>query len=77
MLHLSDIDTKLPSDIGDELMGSGRGGDGGETMMTSLIVRINIAKLAEQIVSSLLPLGNSAMNVLTLFLPSQSDEVFG
>lgn len=53
MLHLSDIDTKLPSDIGDELMGSGRGGNGGETMMTSLIIRIKISKLAEKIVSRL------------------------
>lgn len=51
MLHLSDIDTKLPLDIEDELMGAGLAGDGGETIMTSLIVRIKIAQLAEKIVS--------------------------
>ncbi|KAM0752848.1 hypothetical protein T439DRAFT_323462 [Meredithblackwellia eburnea MCA 4105] len=49
MLHLRDIDTKLPKDVADEKMGEPEPSVPSETDMTSLICRIRIAQLAERI----------------------------
>lgn len=49
LLHLRDIDTKLPQDLPDELMGVEGGISPRETDMTSLICRIRVAQLAETI----------------------------
>lgn len=53
MLHLKDIDCKLPRDIPDEMMGRPEVMEGEEdTIMSSILHRIKICQLAEEIVSS-------------------------
>lgn len=49
MLHLRDIDTQLPADVEDENMGQPPPIHFMETNMSSLIIRIRIAQLAEAI----------------------------
>lgn len=48
---MSDIDTRLPADLSDERMGLGVPADGADTVMSSLIIRMQLAQLADRIVS--------------------------
>lgn len=55
MIHMSDIDTRLPADVSDEQMGLGAPSDGTDTIMSSLLVRMQLAQLADRIVSMMGP----------------------
>jgi hypothetical protein len=72
MLHLRDIDTQLPADVEDENMGQPPPILFTETNMSSLIIRIRIAQLAEAIVS-----GVSPSSLLDTDDTMQSEEIFG